>query len=256
MAEVSNASESATNTAGTAGQESNPMLNPNTNSGDNTNVMSLPPEIAKLVPEKFGGDLNKFIKSYNELEGKLRSRDPVKTETAPVKSELGNIDLKAAYNEFLETGKWNENAIKVLPEEYRQHGEEIRQAQIAKIHEGMANAAQGEDVKAVIEWVKENKGPGKKYSDDELNAAQVLMSKGKFTAFQDLVNDYKASKTAETNGTFKPGNPVATSGGFKDKAEFLKAMSSKEMRLGDPAARASLEAKLKATPEHISKTFG
>lgn len=218
---------------------------------------NMPADFAKMIPEKFGGDLSKFVKSYSELESKLGQR----VEQAQEGLQKAKINYQEIENRFYNSGQFTAEDMAAL----KQSGfsdrtiaswQKTYQNERTELAKNMTTNSDGEDAESVIKYFKENCGQGKKYSTAFRDSVETQLNEGRFGSWKDIVADYKSSKgETKAENTYKPGELSGVSGGIKDEKEWEALRASKEFRMGDRAFLANLEKRYNATPEHIRSKF-
>ncbi len=215
------------------------------------------------IPEKFGGDVNKLVEAYKELEAKQGEAieekaegdtegDQKTDEDSGEKFTVGGVDMTDYSNEFKENGKLSDETYKSLQE---QHG--YTKPVIDAYIKGLVTAQQetidvttsahfdpvgGQDnYDKMIDWASANLSTQDKQVFNKINDA------GDPDAIRlNVANMYSRYEKAngKTPNLLKGG--TAPKGGdiYESTAQLTRDMSKPEYKL-DPAFRAKVEARLK-----------
>jgi hypothetical protein len=185
--------------------------------------------------DKFGGDYEKLMESYQQLEKKLGQ--PAQPEVEPVESDLsipqapenGAFDMAALQQEYMSTGSLTDNSYQQLEDAgiSREYADTYI-AGVKALGEQIGNnvkASVGGDAEYsnMVEWAKAN------YNQDQIQAYDKAVNSGDVNtaimAAKGLRSDY--TNTAGSEGTTYGGTQAEPEGSgnvFRSNAEVTAAM--------------------------------
>lgn len=221
---------------------------------------STPPPGEPQIPEKFGGDLAKFVEAYGQLEARLsqQQQEPAPdTEGGPLSinpedsatpaADPSGVDWAAVRTEYLREGDLSQETRagleKIMPKEVvNQHMEgleAIRQRDEARIFEV---AGGKESWNRIAAWARGN------LSEDQLAGFNASATSGNGhqveNAVRGLMQMYSSSPAAGqqdfVDGQSDTGGPAP---GFSSQAEMTRAIADPRYEV-DPAYRQEVQAKI------------
>ena len=188
--------------------------------------------------DKFGGDYNKLMESYQQLEQKLGQ--PQEEEYVAEESDLsipqspddGAFDMAALQQEYMSTGSLTDNSYQQLEDAgiSRQYADTYI-AGVKALGEQIGNnvkSSVGGDAEYsnMVEWAKAN------YNQDQIQAYDKAVNSGDVNtaimAAKGLRSDY--TNTAGSEGTTYGGTQAEPEGSgnvFRSNAEVTSAMKDK-----------------------------
>jgi hypothetical protein len=188
--------------------------------------------------DKFGGDYNKLMESYQQLEQKLGQ--PQEEEYVAEESDLsipqspddGAFDMAALQQEYMSTGSLTDNSYQQLEDAgiSRQYADTYI-AGVKALGEQIGNnvkSSVGGDAEYsnMVEWAKAN------YNQDQIQAYDKAVNSGDVNtaimAAKGLRSDY--TNTAGSEGTTYGGTQAEPEGSgevFRSNAEVTTAMKDK-----------------------------
>jgi hypothetical protein len=205
---------------------------------------------ANLIPEKFGGDVNKLAQAYTELERAFHAKStpkPADTPTTPAAAPTASaatetpkgLDMGALAQEFTEKGALSEETYtKLAGQGFDKQTVDTfiagQQALAATVRADIASVAGGEEnLNKVLEWAQANLSPSQLAAYEAATATKnVELVK---LSLQGIVAAY--SKGAEPS--FITGSPAPVQGNFapfQSNAEMVAAINDPRYAK-DPAYR-------------------
>lgn len=210
------------------------------------------------LPAKFK-NVDEFVKSHSELEKKLGTPPPAKTEETPPATGLTETEFAAFGREVVETGDLSEASYKALeakgiPKSMVAQYVADRKAESSAVVNSAIDAAGGpERYQAIAEWAAENVDEG------QLTAYNAAVRSGDPSQIQFAVAGMAAQYNAR-NADGQRRAAVAPLMGRKVTQSSVKPYSSKEEMVrdmrqplykNDPGFREKVEFRIAATPDGV-----
>jgi len=212
------------------------------------------------IPAKFGGDINKFVAAYENLEKRLhssQSQQPRAQPEAPQETPSPFASIEARFYE--NGGKLGESDRQALmqagfSERFLEAQERVFQQEVTQLRDTLTKNSGGVNPDDVIRFV--NSQIGTKYSYQYADLLNMSIAEGRFGAWNEVVNDYKQSLAGRNpdGADYRQGN-VGGFDGFKSTEEIRKAYADPKARKGDPEYTKSLRTRIESTDPSLLQRF-
>lgn len=246
-----------------APQNSAPQLNPNQAAYEQAaSPVAQHSSDGSGIPAKFGGDMNKFVNAYNELEKRLHTPQTNQPKSQPVQQQsdmsgFGDIEQRFYDNGGKLSPADRDTLVKAgFSERFIEAQERVFQQEITSLRDTLTKASGGVNPEEIIKFANANVGG--KYSYQFLELVNQSVAEGRYGAWNEIVNDYKASvnqRQGDPNGgQYKQGN-IGGFDGFKSTDEIRKAYADKRARSRDGEYMAQLKTRIESTDPNLLERF-
>lgn len=251
MAEGNVQSQSTTSTQSTQTPVAAPVATPT----------QTPQVDLSVIPERFGGDLSKFVKSYSELEKRFHAENQNKNQNPNNNANPNSNEVKPLgariEQQLISSGTIDEATMQEainagFSQNFLATQKQAIEAQRTAKKEALRPHSDGVEPDEVVKFFNSKLEKGE-YTEDLMVALESSIRAGKLSLYKEIVADYKSASSklpAPEKGTVS-----SYTGGFKDKAEYMKAVGDRRFQRGDKDYIAEVKSRFDNTADEIRKKW-